>query len=51
MLSQIAYLLIGKAAYIKGYYKQFQANTIRNRRVLSYFCLGAEIARHNRFKF
>ena len=51
MLSQVAYLLIGKAAYIKGYYKHFQANTIRNRRVLSYFYLGVEIARHTRFNF
>jgi len=29
MLSQVAYLLIGKAAYIKSYFKQFQANTVR----------------------
>ena len=51
MLSQIAYLLIGKAAYIKGYYKQFQANTERERRVLSYFYLGVEVAQHERFNF
>lgn len=51
MLSQVAYLLIGKAAYIKGYYKQFQANTVRNRRVLSYFYLGVEIAKHSYFSF
>lgn len=44
MLAQFAYILIGKAAYIKGHFRQFQANTIVTRRVLSYFYLGREIA-------
>lgn len=43
MLAQFALLIIGKMAYIKGYYKDFQANTIRTRRVLSYFFLGREL--------
>ena len=43
MLTQFALLIVGKVAYIKGYYKDFQANTIRTRRVLSYFFLGKEL--------
>lgn len=51
MLTQFALMLIGKSAYIKGYYKDFQANTVRERRVLSYFFLGKEICGHNRYVF
>lgn len=51
MLTQLALLLIGKAAYIKGYYKDFQANTIKNRRVLSFFYLGKEILDREGYSF
>lgn len=51
MLAQFAYILIGKAAYIKGHFKQFQANTISTRRVLSYFYLGREIAANDSFHY
>lgn len=44
MLAQFVYIVIGKTAYIKGHFRQFQANTIVTRRVLSYFYLGREIA-------
>ena len=43
MLSQFGLLILGKVGYMKGYYKDFQANTIRTRRVLSYFFLGREL--------
>jgi len=51
MLAQFAYIVIGKTAYIKGHYKQFQANTIVVRRVLSYFYLGREIAADNSIQY
>ena len=51
MLAQLAYILIGKAAYIKGYFKQFQGNTITTRKVLSYFYLGREITSHPNIEF
>lgn len=51
MLTQFALILLGKAAYIKGYYKDFQANTIRTRRVLSYFFLGKEICGRKAYPF
>lgn len=51
MLTQFALILIGKAAYMKGYYKDFQANTIRIRRVLSYFFLGKEICGRRAYSF
>lgn len=51
MLTQLALLLIGKSAYIKGYYKDFQANSIRCRRVLSFFYLGKEIIGRESYSF
>ena len=51
MLTQFALLLVGKMAYIKGYYKDFQANTIRTRRVLSYFFLGKELLGREAYVF
>ena len=51
MLTQFALLIVGKAAYIKGYYKDFQANTIRTRRVLSYFFLGKELIGREAYSF
>ena len=51
MLAQFALILTGKSAYLKGYYKDFQSNTERNRRVLSYFRLGMEILRRDDYWF
>ena len=51
MLTQFALILIGKAAYIKGYYKAFQANTVKTKRVLSYFYLGKEILKWENYSF
>ena len=51
MLTQFALILTGKSAYLKGYYKDFQSNTERNRRVLSYFRLGMEILRREDYWF
>lgn len=31
MLTQFSLILVGKMAYIKGYYKDFQANTVKSR--------------------
>jgi hypothetical protein len=38
--------ILGKAAYNEGIYKQFQANTIRNRKVLSCWYLGRQVYLH-----
>ncbi len=51
MLTQFTLILVGKMAYIKGYYKDFQANTIKCRRVLSYFRLGKELLGRPQYKF
>lgn len=51
MLTQFTLILIGKMAYIKGYYKDFQANTIKYWRVLSYFRLGKELLGRPQYKF
>lgn len=51
MLAQFALLIIGKAAYLKQYHRHFQANTERARSVLSYFFLGKEIVKDERYQF
>ena len=51
MLTQFALLIVGKVAYIKDYYKDFQANPIRTRRVLSYFFLGKELIGREAYSF
>lgn len=51
MLTQFSLILVGKMAYIKGYYKDFQANTVKSRRVLSYFRLGKELIRREQYQF
>lgn len=38
--------MIGRAAYDTGDYRDFQANTITNRRVLSFWYLGKQIYKH-----
>lgn len=37
---------IGRVAYLQGWQRHFQANTVRNKRVLSYVYLGRELADH-----
>ncbi|RUM48438.1 MAG: transposase, partial [Marinomonas sp.] len=39
-LTTVLLILVGKVIELAGYAKRFQANTVRNRRVLSYFYLG-----------
>ena len=51
MLTQVALLTVGKMAYSKGYYKDFQANTVRDRKVLSYFYLGKELLGRPAYSF
>jgi len=51
MLTQFSLLLVGKVAYMKGYYKDFQANTVKSRRVLSYFRLGKELLARTEYRF
>lgn len=50
MLAQLALYVIGKAGELKGYHRYFQANTVENRRVLSYAYLGLRLRQHHRFK-
>ncbi len=38
--------LVGKAGYDHGLHRQFQANTLRNRRVLSFWYLGQQMYAH-----
>jgi len=40
--------VLGRAAYDNNLYKTFQANTIRNRKVLSLWYLGRQIYEHMR---
>lgn len=51
MLAQLGLLILGKVGYMKGYYKDFQANTIRTRRVLSYFFLGRELIGRESYQY
>lgn len=46
MLALFGLYLLGKAAEIEGYHLKFQANTVKNRRVLSYSFLAARILHH-----
>lgn len=49
MMAQLYLYCVGKAAENKGYHHAFQANTIRDRRVLSYAYLAIRIIKHPRF--
>lgn len=51
MLALFALYMIGKAAEIQGYHRQFQANTIKTRRVLSYSFLAMRILQYPKFEF
>ena len=50
MLLHFVLMLVGRAAYLKGYHKDFQANTVKDRKVLSDFYLGKEVLRHPRYE-
>ena len=39
-LTAVLLILVGKVVEVAGYAKRFQVNTVRNRKVLSYFYLG-----------
>jgi hypothetical protein len=45
-LALLIFGVLGKAAYEIGLYKQFQANTIKHRKVLSFWYLGRQIYEH-----
>ena len=47
-LALLIFGILGRAAYELGFHVQFQANTIKNRRVLSYWYLGKQIYKDNR---
>lgn len=49
MMAQIYLYCVGKAAENKDYHRSFQANTIKDRRVLSYAYLACRIIKHPRF--
>ncbi|MEO9947204.1 IS4 family transposase [Paraglaciecola sp.] len=49
MMVQFYLYCVGKAAENQGYHLHFQANTITNRRVLSYGYLGLRIIKHRRY--
>ena len=44
-LGMLAVTLVGQAAESRGFHRQYQANTIRKRRVLSLFFLGCNLIR------
>lgn len=45
-LGLLAFGILGKAGYKSDIYRKYQANTIKNRRVLSYWYLGQQIYEH-----
>jgi len=49
MMVQFYLYCLGKAAETQGYHRQFQANTERNRRVLSYGFLALRVIQHERY--
>jgi len=51
MLAILAVTILGKAGELRGIQYDFQANTIRNRTVLSLFFLGCQLVRHGDIKF
>ncbi|PMO63079.1 transposase [Vibrio breoganii] len=46
LMHQLTFWLVGVHAKKQGWDKHFQANTVRNRNVLSTMCLGVEVLRH-----
>lgn len=49
MMVQFYLYCVGKAAEVVGYHRQFQANTVKNKRVLSYGYLALRILQHKRY--
>ena len=49
MLVQFYLYCVGKAAETEGYHRNFQANTIKHKRVLSYGFLALRVIQHNRY--
>ena len=45
-ITLLVFGILGHMAYASGVYKHFQANTIRNRRVLSFWYLGQQVYEH-----
>ena len=41
--------MLGKAAEMEGLHRYFQANTIKNKRILSYVFLGRRIIKHREY--
>lgn len=50
MIAQVLLYIIGKAAELAGYHRNFQANTL-NRRVLSYGFLALRVIQHSNDKY
>lgn len=49
MMVQFYLYCVGKAAEVEGYHKEFQANTVTQRRVLSYSFLALRVLQHKRY--
>lgn len=49
MLASFYLLMLGRAAETEGLHRHFQANTTRNKRVLSYVFLGRRIMKHKEY--
>jgi len=49
MMVQFYLYCVGKAAESKGYHRQFQANTVKHKRVLSYSFLALRLLQHERY--
>lgn len=49
MLALFYLLMLGRASETEGFHKQFQANTTKRKRVLSYAFLGRRIIHHNEY--
>jgi hypothetical protein len=50
MLALFYLITLGKSAEMKGYHFNFQANTIKDKRVLSYTYLGRRIMQNARYQ-
>ncbi len=48
-IAQIVFWVIGIIGHSQGWQRKFQANTVRDKKVFSYFYLGQLIVEHNKF--
>lgn len=48
-LALIVFGILGMTAYDSGIYRKYQANTIKSRKVLSYWYLGQQIYEHDKY--